>query len=85
MKELSADALNKPRKRRLRKKLRVGEFQEFGFQVEFDLGSDTHMPFDDALDEWIALLNPRNGPSEVVEILKVGKLRVLLQRLAEEP
>ena len=53
MKELSADALNKPRKRRLRKKLRVGEFQEFGFQVEFDLGSDTHMPFDDALDEWI--------------------------------
>ena len=29
-----------PRKRRLRKKLRIDEFQEFGFQVDFKLSED---------------------------------------------
>lgn len=53
MKELSAEELNKPRKRRLRKKLRVGEFQELGFMIEFHLKPDLKVTVDEALDSWI--------------------------------
>lgn len=53
MKELSAEELNKPRKRRLRKKLRVGEFQELGFEIEFHLKSDLKITVEEALDLWI--------------------------------
>lgn len=34
MKFLTPEQMEKPRKRRLRKKLRLGEFQEFGFSFE---------------------------------------------------
>jgi uncharacterized protein YggL (DUF469 family) len=41
---------HKNRSRRLRKKLHVGEFQEFGFTIAFII--DLHQTrFDDALDD----------------------------------
>lgn len=56
MKDLSAGELNKPRMRRLRKKLRVGEFQELGFEIKFQLKPDLEIAFDEALDSWIAFV-----------------------------
>ncbi|MGP6224128.1 YggL family protein [Pseudomonas aeruginosa] len=52
MKSLTAEQMEKPRKRRLRKKLRLGEFQEFGFSFEltYDRSALSH---DDALDRLI--------------------------------
>ena len=53
MKNLRPQELNKPRKRRLRKKLRVGEFQEFGFELKFIINQAASITFDSALDAWI--------------------------------
>lgn len=52
MKFLTPEQMEKPRKRRLRKKLRLGEFQEFGFSFEltYDRNALSH---DDALDHLI--------------------------------
>ncbi|EMB0807421.1 DUF469 family protein [Pseudomonas aeruginosa] len=52
MKFLTPEQMEKPRKRRLRKKLRLGEFQEFGFSFEltYDRSALSH---DDALDHLI--------------------------------
>lgn len=55
MKSLSATELNKPRNRRLRKKLRLAEFQELGLEVEAtfrDPCPDTEI----FLDEWISFV-----------------------------
>jgi uncharacterized protein YggL (DUF469 family) len=53
MKMLTPTEREKPRKRRLRKKLHVGEFQELGFEVRFSWQSDAEHDFDEKLDEWI--------------------------------
>ena len=45
-------APHKNRSRRLRKKLHVGEFQEFGFNFSFTADLQ-QKGFDDALDDWI--------------------------------
>ena len=45
----------KKRSRRLRKKLRVGEFQEFGITLTFTVDLQ-QMSFEDALDGWIAFV-----------------------------
>ena len=48
-------------KKRLRKKLRCGEFQEFGFLVSFDLVSDlSTKECDQVLDEFIQMIE-RHG------------------------
>ena len=52
MKSLSAEELKKPRSRRLRKKLRIAEFQELGLEVEATL-KDSCVHTDTFLDEWI--------------------------------
>ena len=59
MKQLRPDDIKKPRKRRLRKKLRVGEFQEFGFEIEIGLNHDVTITFDDALDAWVNFVESR--------------------------
>ena len=59
MKELTPNQTSKPRKRRLRKKLYVGEFQEFGFSVEIHLVSGDAPTFDQALDAWIEFVESR--------------------------
>ena len=53
MKMLTLTEREKPRKRRLRKKLHVGEFQELGFEVRFSWRSDAEHDFDEKLNEWI--------------------------------
>jgi uncharacterized protein YggL (DUF469 family) len=53
MKLLSPHEVDKPRTRRLRKKLRVGEFRELGLQIAIQLDPDAGIGFDDALDSWI--------------------------------
>ncbi|WP_347114299.1 50S ribosome-binding protein YggL [Leclercia sp. S52] len=52
MKTLTKEQKTKPRTRRLRKKLRVGEFQEFGFTISFRFDSQQYN-LDQALDHWI--------------------------------
>ena len=52
MKILNTEQQAKPRTRRLRKKLRVGEFQELGFTISFRFDSLRHT-LDQALDHWI--------------------------------
>jgi uncharacterized protein len=59
MKQLRSDEIKKPRKRRLQKKLRVGEFQEFGFEIEIGLSHDATITFDDALDAWVDFVESR--------------------------
>ena len=56
MKDLSPAEAAKPRSRRLRKKLRVGEFQEFGFSIEAHLVPGDTPSFDEALGAWIAFV-----------------------------
>ena len=46
---------HKNRSRRLRKKLHVGEFQEFGFQLMFSLKPDL-VSFEEALDRWLEFI-----------------------------
>ncbi|MBO3275508.1 50S ribosome-binding protein YggL [Pseudomonas schmalbachii] len=52
MKFLTPEQMEKPRKRRLRKKLRLAEFQEFGFSFELTYDSAA-IDLDDALDKLI--------------------------------
>ncbi|WP_132459048.1 50S ribosome-binding protein YggL, partial [Pseudomonas aeruginosa] len=52
MKFLTPEQMEKPRKRRLRKKLRLGEFQEFGFSFELTYDRSA-LSYDDALDHLI--------------------------------
>lgn len=52
MKTLTIEQQAKPRTRRLRKKLRVGEFQELGFAISFRFDSQRYN-LDQALDHWI--------------------------------
>lgn len=52
MKTLTIEQQAKPRTRRLRKKLRVAEFQELGFAIDFRFDSQ-HYTLDQALDHWI--------------------------------
>lgn len=53
---------NKQRSRRLRKKMRVGEFQEFGFEYQLTVKQDLNPEQEDALmDRFVSdLLVPRN-------------------------
>ena len=46
---------HKTRSRRLRKKLHLGEFQEFGFQLTFVLKPEL-VSFEEALDRWLAFI-----------------------------
>lgn len=59
MRSLTAVEQQKPRSRRLRKKLHVGEFQEFGCNVifRFDAGC---IAFEPALDHWLAFVESRD-------------------------
>jgi uncharacterized protein YggL (DUF469 family) len=59
MKLLSPHETDKPRTRRLRKKLRVGEFQELGFEIAIQLDPDARIGFDEALDAWIDFVESR--------------------------
>lgn len=52
MKQLSSEQMLKPRKRRLRKKLRLAEFQEFGFSFEL-IYAPAAIDLDDVLDQLI--------------------------------
>ncbi|MCE9967497.1 YggL family protein [Aeromonas salmonicida] len=52
MQILTTEQQAKSRTRRLRKKLRVGEFQELGFSISFRFDSQLHT-LDQALDHWI--------------------------------
>lgn len=52
MKYLSPEQMEKPRKRRLRKKLRLAEFKELGFSLEVNYSGD----LDEVLDQWIAFV-----------------------------
>ncbi|WP_281704850.1 50S ribosome-binding protein YggL [Aeromonas taiwanensis] len=52
MKIVTTEQQAKPRTRRLRKKLRVGEFQEHGFAIDFRFDSQSYT-LDQALDHWI--------------------------------
>lgn len=75
MKELTPDEISKPRKRRLRKKLRVGEFQELGFEVEIRFAPGDEPAFDDALDAWIEFVESRSwlfGGGGTVDLGKLG-------------
>jgi uncharacterized protein len=52
MKELNPQQIQKPRTRRLRKKLHVGEFQEFGFTLTFAVDLQQR-GLEEALDGWL--------------------------------
>lgn len=47
--------IHKNRSRRLRKKLHLEEFQEFGFQLTFTLKPEL-ASFEEALDRWLAFI-----------------------------
>jgi Uncharacterized protein conserved in bacteria len=55
MKLLKPNEMNKSRSRRLRKKLRVGEFQEFGATIDLTI-NQTALKFEQALDELLAYI-----------------------------
>ena len=59
MKSLQPHELNKPRTRRLRKKLRVGEFQELGIYLQFTISRDS-ITLDSALDLWIDFVESKD-------------------------
>jgi uncharacterized protein YggL (DUF469 family) len=59
LKPLTPDELKKPRCRRLRKKLRVGEFQEFGLSLNISFDAAV-IAFDDALDRWIDFVESKH-------------------------
>lgn len=46
-------------KRRLRKKKRLGEFRELGFEIRCELGASTFDERDAMLDRWIAFVESR--------------------------
>lgn len=64
MKFLTPEQMEKPRKRRLRKKLRLGEFQEFGFSFELTYDRNV-LSHDDALDHLIDFVEAQAGCSAV--------------------
>jgi len=55
MRKIAPIPLIKPRSRRLRKKLHVGEFQEFGCNITFRFDAE-HICFEQALDHWLAFV-----------------------------
>ena len=59
MRSLTAVEQQKPRSRRLRKKLHVGEFQEFGCNVTFCFDA-RHIDLESALDHWLAFVESHN-------------------------
>lgn len=58
MKSLSAYEINKPRNRRLRKKLRIGEFREFGIEIQIPFIKDI-ITLDAALDLWVEFVESK--------------------------
>ncbi|NHN77182.1 DUF469 family protein [Azotobacter chroococcum] len=58
MKSLLPHEMNKPRSRRLRKKLRIGEFQEFGIDITIPFNKEI-ITFDSALDLWIEFIESK--------------------------
>lgn len=58
MKSLDPNDINKKRKRRLRKKLRIGEFQELGLSINICFNKET-ITFDSALDQWIEFIESK--------------------------
>jgi len=73
MKTLTTEQKTKPRTRRLRKKLRVGEFQEFGFAISFRFDSQ-HCNLEQALNQWIEFVESQGwgfagGGKEGADIL----------------
>lgn len=56
MKVLKKKDIDKPRKRRLRKKLKLGEFRECGFNVEISVSASASITLDASLDEWIGFV-----------------------------
>ena len=60
MKTLTIEQQAKSRTRRLRKKLRVGEFQELGFSISFRFDSQRYT-LDQALDHWIEFVESQGG------------------------
>jgi uncharacterized protein len=58
MKLLKQNEMDKHRSRRLRKKLRVGEFQEFGVIIDLTF-NDTDLEFEQAIDELLAYVEAR--------------------------
>jgi uncharacterized protein YggL (DUF469 family) len=60
MKILSLDEMSKKRSRRLRKKLRIGEFQEMGVEIKILINTD-FFEFDDATDKLIEYIESING------------------------
>mgnify|MGYP000853212791 CR=1 FL=1 len=64
----------KNRSRRLRKKLHVGEFQEFGFQLMFSLKPQL-ASFEEALDRWLEFIESQGwgfGGGGVLSGLEIG-------------
>ena len=55
MKYLSPLEMQKPRSRRLRKKLRIGEFKELGFSLELSFDKNKEA-FDDALERLVEFI-----------------------------
>lgn len=93
MKFLTPEQMEKPRKRRLRKKLRLGEFQEFGFSFEltYDRNALSH---DDALDHLIDFVEAQGwvfgggGSPEQAEIsgyLCLARVGSLTRRTGKAP
>lgn len=73
MKSLLPHEMDKPRSRRLRKKLRVGEFQEFGIDIQILFDKEI-ITLDSALNLWIEFIESKGwvfggGGSENSELL----------------
>ena len=49
--------MDKPRTRRLRKKLKLGEFREDGFEVDITMRIREPFTLDEALDEWLGFVD----------------------------
>ncbi|TCD24504.1 DUF469 family protein [Pseudomonas sp. IC_126] len=58
LKSLSAHEINKPRNRRLRKKLRTAEFREYGIDIQIFFRRES-ISFDTALDLWIDFVDSK--------------------------
>jgi len=56
MKILQVSEINKTRTRRLRKKLRVQEFQELGFEISITVKLKSSQSIEQIFDEWIAFI-----------------------------
>lgn len=58
MKTLNVHEINKPRNRRLRKKLRIAEFREFGIDIQIPFCREI-ISLDAALDLWIDFVDSK--------------------------